>query len=266
MTRTDRHATPSVSCVVPAFNEARALPALLEQLREFLGDHFTSWEIVVVDDGSSDDTAAVLARHEGVVRQVALSRNFGKEAALTAGLDRAFGDVVILLDADLQHPPTLILEMLSAWRAGADMVYAVRASRADESWLKRAGARWFYRVVNVGSRAPIPADAGDFRLLDRQVVEALRRLPERTRFMKGLYAWVGFTSVPIEYAPRPRASGQSSFTNRNLLQLGVTGLTAFTTVPLRLWSALGALIALGAFFGGVGIVIDHYTSTSPVAG
>ncbi len=266
MTATDRHESPFVSCVVPAFNEAPTLPSLLEQLRDFLGSHFERWEIVVVDDGSSDDTAAVLASYAGVVRQVALSRNFGKEAALTAGLDRADGDIVILLDADLQHPPALILEMLRAWQAGADMVYAVRASRADESWLKRAGARWFYRVVNVGSRAPIPADAGDFRLLDRQVVEALRRLPERTRFMKGLYAWVGFDAVAVPYVPPPRAHGHSHYGLWRLVRLSLDGLTSFTTWPLRAVSIAGFMFALAALLYGGHLTISYFLYGNDVSG
>ncbi|MEO8525228.1 MAG: glycosyltransferase family 2 protein, partial [Caldimonas sp.] len=164
-------ATPSISCVIPAFNESRSLPVLMQQLTETLQAGFARWEIVIVNDGSSDDTELALAPWiaKGNIRYVALSRNFGKEAALTAGIDRCRGEVVLLMDADLQHPPALIDDMLAAWRGGADMVYTVRATRADETWLKKVGSRWFYRVVNAGSRTPIPPDAGDFRLLDRKV-------------------------------------------------------------------------------------------------
>ncbi len=255
---------PSISCVVPAFNESRSLPVLLQQLSDMLQARFARWEIVVVNDGSSDDTELALVPWlaKGNIRYVSLSRNFGKEAALTAGIDRARGEVVLLLDADLQHPPALIDDMLVAWRGGADMVYTVRASRADESWLKRVGSRWFYRVVNAGSRTPIPPDAGDFRLMDRKVIEALKSLPERNRFMKGLYAWVGFPSAVVTYEPNERFAGDSSFSLRNLLRLALTGVTAFTNFPLRLWSAVGAIIAVCSLVGGVWIVIEHYTNGS----
>ena len=264
--RTD--ATPSLSCVIPAFNESASLPVLLQQLADLLPSRFGRWEIVVVNDGSRDDTELALAPWlvKGHVRYVALSRNFGKEAALTAGLDRARGDVVLLMDADLQHSPTLIDDMLAAWRAGADMVYTVRVSRDDETWLKKIGSHWFYRIVNAGSRTPIPPDAGDFRLLDRKVVEALKSLPERNRFMKGLYAWVGFASAAVRYEPQQRFAGDSSFSLKSLFHLAVTGLTAFTNAPLRLWSAVGAVIALCSIAGGVWLIVDHYTGDNVVPG
>jgi len=254
--------------VLPAFNEGQSLPAVLTELSQKLSRHFERWEIIVVNDGSSDDTEIAIAPWlvgRGV-RYVSLSRNFGKEAALTAGLDRARSDLVLLMDADLQHPPALIPDMLSAWRDGADMVYTVRATRGDESFLKKLGTRIFYRVVNAGSAVPIPANAGDFRLLDRSVVEALRSLPERNRFMKGLYAWVGFRTVAVPYEPSERYAGDSSFSMRGLSRLAVTGVTAFTNAPLRLWSAVGATIAVCALLGGVWIVIEHFTSGSNVAG
>ena len=262
MTHPRAEATPSISCVLPAFNESVSLPVLLQQLSETLQARFSRWEIVVVNDGSSDDTELALLPWiaKGNIRYVALSRNFGKEAALTAGLDRARGEIVLLMDADLQHPPALIDDMLAAWRGGADMVYTVRATRADESWLKKVGSRWFYRVVNAGSRTPIPPDAGDFRLLDRKVVEALKSLPERNRFMKGLYAWVGFPSAVVVYEPNERFAGDSSFSLRSLIRLALTGVTAFTNFPLRLWSAVGAVIAVCSLVGGVWIVVEHYTS------
>jgi len=265
----DRHAAkPSISCVVPAFNECESLPVLLQQLRDFLKARFDRWEIVVVDDGSRDATALVVAPWvaEGGVRYIALSRNFGKESALTAGIDRARGEIVLLMDADLQHPPELIDDMVAAWRGGADMVYTVRSSRKDESWLKKVGTRWFYRVVNAGSRTPIPPDAGDFRLLDRKVVEALKSLPERNRFMKGLYAWVGFPSAAVSYEPKERFAGDSSFSLKSLFRLALTGVTAFTNFPLRLWSAVGAVIAVCSLIGGIWLIIDHYTNSDIVPG
>ena len=263
-----RDVAPSISCILPAFNEGETLPSLLTALSDELRQHFKRWEIIVVNDGSSDDTEIQVAPwlRGRNVRYVSLSRNFGKEAALTAGLDRARGDLVLLMDADLQHPPALVADMLRAWREGADMVYTVRATRDDESWLKKLGTRIFYRVVNVGSAVPIPANAGDFRLLDRTVVDALRSLPERNRFMKGLYAWVGFRSVAVAYEPNERHAGDSSFSMRGLSRLALTGVTAFTNAPLRLWSAVGATIAVGAILGGLWFIVEHFTFGADVPG
>jgi glycosyltransferase involved in cell wall biosynthesis len=200
------------------------------------------------------------------VRYVRLSRNFGKEAALTAGIDRAAGEVVLLMDADLQHPASLVPEMVQAWQRGADMVCAARASRADESWPKRVGTAIFYRLVNHNSPVPIPVDAGDFRLMDRRVVDALKALPERNRFMKGLYAWVGFQNVIIPYVPAERLAGTSSFSLRNLSKLAFTGVTAFTNAPLRLWSGIGVVVALFALAFGAWIVVDHFLYGTDVPG
>jgi len=247
-----RTALPRVSCVVPCWNEAENLAQLVPLLRDTLNRLGTDWEIVLVDDGSTDDTAAHLAdwTAAGGVRVLQLSRNFGKEAALSAGLQAAAGDVVVLLDADLQHPPALIPTLLSHWQRGADVVYAVRAHRHDESALKRWGSRWFYRLVNAADRFELPPDAGDFRLMDRAAVDALLSLPERNRFMKGLYAWVGFDAVAVPYEPPERTRGRSSFTLRRLAGLALDGLTSFTTWPLRAVSIGGfVLAACGMLYG-----------------
>ena len=244
---------------MPAFNEAENLGHLLSELTVQLSQLSERWEVIVVDDGSHDATPAAMApwlTRPGV-RYVRLSRNFGKEAALTAGLDRAAGDVVLLMDADRQHPVALAPQMLSAWRLGADMVCAARASRADESFAKRLGTTLFYALVNRDSAVQIPVDAGDFRLMDRRVVDAIKSLPERNRFMKGLYAWVGFNTVIIPYTPNARCSGASKFSMRRLARLAFTGVTAFTNAPLRWWSALGALIATVALAYGSWIVVEH---------
>ena len=261
-------AAPRISCVVPAFNEAGNLDALLRALSAELDALRLAWEIVIVDDGSADATPAALRPWLALpgIRCLQLSRNFGKEAALTAGLEEARGDVVVLMDADLQHPPALIPRMLEAWREGAQMVCMARASRADESALKRLGTRLFYGLVNRSDRVQLPADSGDFRLLDRCVVDALRALPERNRFMKGLYAWVGFRNVVLPYAPPPRHTGRSSFSTRRLAALAVTGITAFTNAPLRWWSALGVLLALPAFAFGLFIVVEHFLTGHDVPG
>ena len=268
MTTHPRSLRPAISCVVPAFNEADNLGPLLGGLTAQLATLTDRWEVIVIDDGSRDATPAAMApwlTRPGV-RYVRLSRNFGKEAALTAGIDRAEGDVVLLMDADLQHPASLVPEMVSAWVKGADMVCAARASRADESWPKRLGTAIFYRLVNHNSAVPIPVDAGDFRLMDRRVVDALKSLPERNRFMKGLYAWVGFHNVIIPYVPAERHAGTSSFSLRSLSRLAFTGVTAFTNAPLRLWSALGVVVALFALGFGMWIVVEFFAYGNNVPG
>jgi glycosyltransferase involved in cell wall biosynthesis len=263
-----RNPRPAISCVVPAYNEAANLGLMLTGLTTQLKALTERWEIIVVDDGSRDPTPAAIAPFllGPGVRYVRLSRNFGKEAALTAGIDRAGGDVVLLMDADLQHPATLVPEMLDAWRQGADMVCAARASRADESLAKRIGTAIFYQLVNRDPLVTIPVDAGDFRLMDRRVVDALRSLPERNRFMKGLYAWVGFHNVIIPYTPAERHAGVSRFPLRRLARLAFTGVTAFTNAPLRLWSAVGVVIAMLALLFGLWIVIEYFIYGNDVPG
>ena len=265
---TARSAQPSISCVVPAYNEAANLAPLLDVLTAALRALTPHWEVIVVDDGSTDATPLALLPWLGRpgVRYLRLSRNFGKEAALTAGIDHAQGEVVVLLDADLQHPPAMIGAMLDAWRDGADMVCTARASRSDESLRKRLGTWLFYRLVNTGSATPIPVDAGDFRLMDRRVVDALKMLPERNRFMKGLYAWVGFHTVVLPYTPAARHAGQSSFSMRRLSRLAFTGVTAFTNAPLRLWSALGGVVALAALVFSLYIVGEYFFLGNNVPG
>ena len=255
-----------LSCVVPAHNEAGSLPAVVGQLDTIVGGSGQRLEIIVVDDGSTDDTAEVVkalqVRHP--VTLVRLSRNFGKEAALMAGLAHANGDAVVMLDADGQHPVAMVLEMLSHWRHGVEQVVAVQSKRVNASLLYRLLARVFYALVNRGARFELPADAGDFRLIDRKVVQALLALPERTRFMKGLYAWAGFKTVLLPYRPDPRIAGRTNFTSRHLRRMAVDGFTSFSDVPLRVVTWLGIIFALLAggiaawfvveyFFGGVAL-------------
>jgi glycosyltransferase involved in cell wall biosynthesis len=258
--RSPRTAAPFVSVVVPAFNEEANLRRLLPRLAGFLAQRLKAWEIVLVDDGSRDGTEAVIDEWVALCpqfRALQLSRNFGKEAALTAGLEASRGEVVVQLDADLQHPHELLDTMLARWRDGADVVYAVRADRRDESWLKRLGSRAFYRMVRGTERFQLPPDAGDFRLMDRAVVDALLQLPERNRFMKGLYAWVGFRAEPLPYVPAPRAQGASHFSPMRLLRFSLDGITGFTTWPLRVVSVVGAALAALAFLYG-GYLTVHY--------
>lgn len=255
-----RPASPSVSCIIPALNEAANLRQLLPRLSRFLADRFEHWEIVLVDDGSRDDTDALIDEWAPACPQfqaLQLSRNFGKEAALTAGLDVARGNVVVQLDADLQHPPELIDAMLERWRAGVDVVYAVRADRSDESAIKRMGVRLFYRVMQDTERFKVPPNAGDFRLMDRQVVDALLQLPERNRFMKGLYAWVGFRAEGLPYVPAARGSGGTRFRPLRLVRFSIDGITGFTTWPLRMVSLTGVAFATLAFLYGAYLVISY---------
>jgi glycosyltransferase involved in cell wall biosynthesis len=265
---TRRSERPAISIVMPAYNEAVNLHATLTSLTAALEALSERWEVVVVDDGSVDATRHVLEPWlaQPGVRSLRLSRNFGKEAALSAGLDHAEGELVVMMDADGQHPLELLAPMLAAWRDGADMVCALRQSRHEESWLKRVGTRWFYRLANIGSPIPIPEGAGDFRLLDRRVVDALTALPERNRFMKGLYAWVGFEARFLPYTPPPRQGGSSSFSLGRLARLALTGVTAFTNFPLRVWSGLGALIALLALGYGAWVVVEHFMDGHPIPG
>jgi glycosyltransferase involved in cell wall biosynthesis len=259
---------PSLSVVIPCFNEADNLNTLLPRLQRTLDALALECEIILVDDGSSDHTGELLEFWSGqpAIHAIQLSRNFGKEAALTAGLEAAKGDVAVMMDADLQHAPELIPDMLAQWQQGYDMVYAVREHRQDESILKRLGTRWFYRLVNAGARFQVPPDAGDFRLMDRMAVKALLDLPERNRFMKGLYAWVGFKTTEISYVPESRANGHSTFNLFRLLGLSIDGLTAFTTWPLRVVSLIGfGLASLALSYGGY-LVIDYLLNGHPVPG
>jgi glycosyltransferase involved in cell wall biosynthesis len=263
-----RPASMQLSCVVPVFNEGAHVAAFLRDLHATLRAMTDRYEIIVVNDGSGDDTEQQVASValECGVRYLSLSRNFGKEAALSAGIDHAKGDCVILLDADYQHPLSLLPDMVQLWRTGFDMVYGVLADRGHESNLKRWGAGLFYKIMETDSTVTIPRNAGDFRLLDRRVVEALRQLPERNRFMKGLYAWVGFKSVALPFVPMERASGHSRFTLRGLHKLALAGLTAFTTLPLRIWSAIGAAISLLAVLYAAYVAISTLLFGNPTPG
>ena len=252
---------PRISCVVPAYNEALNLPAVLPAIGRQIAAMTDQFEIIVVNDGSRDNTrdvANALAVQYPEIVVLDLSRNFGKEAAITAGLEAAVGDVVILMDADGQHPTTLLPTMLEKWQEGLDVVYAIRRTRNDQSTLHAALTAWFYRLVNWGSRVKIPRDAGDFRLMDKRVVAALVALPERNRFMKGLYAWVGFSNVALDYEPLPRQQGESRFGLRGAFRLALTGMLAFSTVPLRLLTLSGLLLSLAAMFYIAWVLLEYF--------
>ncbi len=252
---------PTVSCVLPAFNEAGNLPNVVPDILKALHGLFTAIELIIIDDGSRDNTLKVARRLSEIHPEVVvleLSRNFGKESALTAGLQAARGDVVVLMDADGQHPVSLLPEMLVQWQNGMDVVYAVRRSRLDQSPLQRHLTGLFYELVNFGNRVQIPAHAGDFRLMDRAVVSALNALPERNRFMKGLYAWVGFPSIAIDYEPLLRQEGKSNFGLIGSVKLALTGFTAFSIAPLRLLALLGLAMAVLSIAYGFWITIDYF--------
>lgn len=249
--------TPELSFVVPAFNEEANIAESIRRIDHEARRLVSSHEIIVVDDGSSDATidCARAAGPEIPLRVIRLSRNFGKEQAIMAGLELSVGAAVVIMDADLQEPLET-LEIMMAHRAeGYDVVFATRAHRADESRAKRLFTRVFYKLLNLGAEAPIPADARDFRLMDRRVVDALCALPERNRFMKGLYGWVGFRSKSVPIELEQRQGGKSKFGFRGLLRLGLTGMTSFTTWPLRVWTGIGFGIAVLSILYGLWIML-----------
>jgi len=258
----------ALSCVVPAHNEEANLEPFVRALAQAVQPLAQSFEIVIVNDGSHDGThdAALRLLADLPVRYLALSRNFGKEAALSAGIDHARGNAVVLIDADFQHPLAMLAEMHGLWLMGYDMVYGVIADRTAESGAKRLGTSLFYRVLNSGNRVKVPPHAGDFRWMDRKVADALKGLPEHHRFMKGLYAWVGFKTAALPFVPQDRAAGQSSFNLRRLGSLALLGLTSFTTIPLRVWSVIGSAVALLALAYGTWITVDTLLFGTDLAG
>jgi glycosyltransferase involved in cell wall biosynthesis len=264
----DRSRPVSLSCVIPCRNEAHNLDALLPMLSDLLPLLGAQWEVILVDDGSTDGSVQIMRDWTELpgFRAIELSRNFGKEAAITAGLQAAQGDVVVLMDADLQHPPAMVPAMLAQWRAGADVVYAVRAHRQDEPLTKRVGTAVFYRLLNSSGRVAVPPGAGDFRLLDRCAVDALLSMPERNRFMKGLYAWIGFATAAVPYEPPPRAHGRSHYSLLTLMRLSFSGITAFNSWPLRVVGALGTVFALAGFGYGAFITLGYMLEGNKVSG
>jgi len=261
---------PLLSVVAPAFNEGDVLDKFHERLAKVLDEVPLDAEVVYVNDGSTDATAAVLERLAASDPRVAvleLSRQFGKERALTAGIDYARGDAVVVIDADLQDPPELIPELVAPWREeGFEVVYAVRVRRAGESLLRRGTAALFYRVIRRVSRVDIPRNTGDFRLMSRRAVDELKRLRERHRFMKGLFAWVGFAQKPIPYHREPRSAGRSKWNYWRLWNFALTGITSFTIAPLKVATYLGLLIALLSFVYALVIVYKTLVWGNPVAG
>lgn len=260
---------PTLSLIVPMHNEAQNVASCHDRIRAVLDPLGETWELLCINDGSRDDTLAQLLslrERDPRVTVIDLSRNFGKEAALTAGLDQALGAAIIPMDADLQDPPELIPELLARWREGFDVVLAVRSSRTSDSLFKRGTAHFFYRFINRMSETPIPEDAGDFRLMSRDVVEALKLLPERRRFMKGLFAWVGFKTTEVRYERPPRQAGETKFNAWRLWNFALEGITSFSHLPLRAASYFGLLVSFFAFLYAIKIVIDTLVYGNPVKG
>ena len=262
---------PLLSVIVPVKNEEEGIipfiervGAILEQAAEGKG-----WEILFVDDGSTDSTLAAIVAANGReprVRAISLSRNFGKEAALSAGLDHARGNAVIPMDVDMQDPPEMLPEMIAKWRDGYEMVFGVRRCRASDPLPKRLTAGLYYRAHNWVSSDKIPENAGDFRLMDRKVVDVIRAMPERNRFMKGLFAWAGFRQASVEYDRAERETGTTKFNYWKLWTLALDGITSASTVPLRIWSYVGAVIALGAIAFACWLAFDTMIFGNPVPG
>ena len=273
---TSRRTSPEagLSIVVPLYNEAENLAGLHQRLIEtaarLTATRGLSVEVVYVDDGSRDDTLGIARELPATsldVQVVSLSRNFGKEAALLAGLDHAGRGAILFMDGDGQHPPTMIDTLVGHWRDhGYDVVYTAKASRHHEPLTRRLGVKGFYALLNWGSRHKIPADAGDFRLLSPRAAAALRQLPERNRFFKGLASWIGFRQIRVDYAPAAREHGSTTFSLRSLIGLSIEGLTSFSVAPLRLASLLGIVLAASALVFGAVMLIEAFVYGSSVPG
>lgn len=258
-----------LSVIVPVHNESAVLPEFHSQMCEVMEATGCAYEILYVDDGSTDDSPALLNAirdRDGKVAIIELSRNFGKEVAVSAGLDHAGGDAVIIIDADLQDPPELVHTFLREWRNGYDVVYGRRIDRRGETRTKKLTAKWFYRILNRLSEVEIPADVGDFRLLSRRAVDALLSLPERHRYMKGLYAWIGFPQKSIPYVREPREAGHSKWSYWRLWNLALEGITSFSDVPLKLATYMGAATSGVAILYGLFLLIRTLIWGNPVPG
>jgi len=259
----------SLAIVVPIYNEEAVLGEFHRRVAAVIDRLPATCEVIYVNDGSRDETMAVLAglhRDDARVAVIDLSRNFGKEVAMSAGLDHATADAVIVIDADLQDPPELIPQMLRAWQAGSDVVLMRRSSRAEDTWLKRATAHAFYRAIGRIGTIDIPENVGDFRLLSRRAVAAVRRFPERSRFMKGLFAWIGYPTTELSYERVARQAGETKWSYWRLWNFALEGITSFSVLPLKIASYMGFLVALGAFARGVYVIAKTLLYGDPVAG
>lgn len=248
---------PSIDIIVPVFNEQAVIPLFQERISSAMQRCDVDWRVIFVDDGSSDDSLDVIKRmHEehGQFGYLSLSRNFGKEYAVTAGLDHASADAAVVIDVDLQDPPELIPEMVTEWHAGYDVVYATRKARHGESMAKKTTANLFYRTINSMSKIEIPKDTGDFRLMSRRAYQAVNKLRERNRFMKGLFAWVGYKQKQIHFEREPRAAGETKWNYSKLWRFALDGITSFSYLPLRFATWIGMSVAIFAFIYGAIII------------
>ncbi|EEX91925.1 hypothetical protein VIOR3934_03307 [Vibrio orientalis CIP 102891 = ATCC 33934] len=264
-----KSAAITLSVIVPYFNEQEVLPELHARLTAVLDQLPDSSEIIYIDDGSTDDSLSLVNHFESLtssIQSVALSRNFGKESAMSAGLEYSNGLAVIVIDADLQDPPELIPDMLAKWREGYDVVNMQRQERLGETWFKRQSAAAFYRLLNSMVKSEIPENVGDFRLLSREVVDHINALPERNRYMKGIFAWPGFKQTTIQFQRDARFCGETKWNYLKLIGLAVDGITSFSIRPLRIATVLGSLIALSAFIYGMMIVGKTILFGDPVTG
>lgn len=259
----------NISLIVPVFNEEQAVPVFYKAVREAASLKSYTVEIVFINDGSRDATESIidaLAVSDPLVRALSFTRNFGKEAALFAGLDNASGDAMIPIDVDLQDPIDVIPLLVDKWQCGADIVLAKRSDRSSDSHFKRVSANWFYKLHNKISHPKIEENVGDFRLMTRETVENIRRMPERNLFMKGVFSWVGGNIDVVEYTRAERSVGVSKFNGWKLWNLALEGITSFSTLPLRVWTYAGFAVALLSFFYAVWMVIDKLVWGNPVAG
>lgn len=238
---------PAISIVAPVWNEADSLPEFFSRVSEVMGKSKLSWELIIVDDGSSDETSDLIeqrAKKDKHIRPVLFARNFGHQIAVTAGLDYSRGDAVVIIDADLQDPPEIIPELIAKWKEGFEVVYAVRKERKGESFFKRSTAKFFYRLINRITAIDIPLDTGDFRLMDRRVVDVLNQMREHHRFLRGMSAWVGFKQIGVPYDRAARFAGQTHYTLGKMLRLASTAITGFSFFPLQVATYLGFASAL----------------------
>ena len=259
-----------VSILIPCYNEEKSLPMLYPELVKLMdGNPGYEWELMFVNDGSIDGTLSELQRlrqQDSRVNYVDLSRNFGKEAAMLAGFDYVTGDAVVILDADLQHPPTLIPEMIKYWEQGYDDVYAKRSTRGKESWLRRRLSLLFYKILQQSSRFDVLPNVGDFRLLDRKCINALKKMRESERYTKGMYGWIGFKKKELEFQQGDRLAGKSSWSFRRLFSLALDGITSFTNVPLRVSTIVGFIVSLCAFLYMIYVFVKALIWGDPVQG
>ena len=262
--------TKKISILVPCFNEEKSLPILYEALSKMSSENPSyDWEFLFINDGSRDNTLDVLEQMYSNDKRCCyldLSRNYGKEAAMLAGFDYVTGDAIVIMDADLQHPPYVIPQMITKWEEGFDDVYAQRITRGKESWLRRRLSLMYYKLLTRSSRIDVLPNVGDFRLLDRQCIDALKSLREQGRYTKGMYCYIGFRKTAVDFETQDRVAGESSMSYRNLIRLAIEGIMAYTTAPLRLAAIMGVIISVVAFPYAIWILIKTLVWGDPVAG